>query len=99
MFSELGYNKVREDDDYIVYERKVDDDIYKVVSFCGQCRSVKVEFEYRGSLKVGFTTPSIDIGLFKAINKKLIDLGWFRGVVLRLMVNYHRSFLLSQLFK
>ena len=71
MFKELGYNLVRKDDDYIMYEEKLDGYV-TVVSFCNQLQNVKLYYE---SLKY-HQTPSIDMQLFRAIEKQLKELDW-----------------------
>ena len=70
-FGKLGYTQVRADDDYIIYEKEIDGgDDKKVVDFCSQLENFRVSFES------GMDTPSIDIGLFKAISVQLAELGW-----------------------
>ena len=70
-FEKLGYMQVREDDDYIIYEKEIDGgDDKKVVDFCDQLRNFRVSFES------GMDTPSVDMGLFKAITAQLEELGW-----------------------
>ena len=70
-FEKLGYMQVREDDDYIIYEKEIDGgDDKKVVDFCEQLRNFRVSFES------GMDTPSVDMGLFKAITAQLEELGW-----------------------
>jgi hypothetical protein len=70
-FEKIGYTQVREDDDYIIYEKEIDGgDDKKVVDFCSQLENFRVSFES------GMDTPSIDIGLFKAISVQLAELGW-----------------------
>ena len=70
-FEKLGYTQVREDDDYIIYEKEIDGgDGKKVVDFCTQLENVRVSFESE------MDTPSIDMGLFKAISVQLAELGW-----------------------
>ena len=70
-FEKLGYTQVREDDDYIIYAKEIDaGDGKKVVDFCSQLENFRVSFES------GMDTPSIDMGLFKAISVQLAELGW-----------------------
>ena len=70
-FEKLGYTQVREDDDYIIYEKEIDGGGgKKVVDFCSQLENFRVSFES------GMDTPSIDMGLFKAISVQLAELGW-----------------------
>lgn len=70
-FEKIGYTQVREDDDYIIYEKKIDGgDGKKVVDFCSQLENVRVSFES------GMDTPSIDMRLFGAISAQLAELGW-----------------------
>ena len=70
-FEKLGYTQVREDDDYIIYEKEIDGKKKKkVVDFCSQLENFRVSFES------GMDTPSIDMGLFKAISVQLAELGW-----------------------
>ena len=70
-FSFTGYTQVREDDDYIIYEKEIDGgDDKKVVDFCSQLENFRVSFER------GMDTPSIDMGLFQAISIQLAELGW-----------------------
>ena len=70
-FEKLGYMQVREDDDYIIYEKEIDGgDGKKVVDFCSQLENFRVSFES------GMDTPSIDMGLFKAISVQIAELGW-----------------------
>ena len=49
---------------------QVREDDEKVVDFCSQLENFRVSFES------GMDTPSIDIGLFKAISVQLAELGW-----------------------
>ena len=70
-FSFTGYTQVREDDDYIIYEKEIDGgDNKKVVDFCSQFGNFRMCFES------GMDTPSIDMGLFQAISIQLAELGW-----------------------
>lgn len=70
-FEKIGYTQVREDDDYIIYEKEIDGgDDKKVVDFCDQLRNFRVSYE------CGRGTPSIDMELFKAITAQLGELGW-----------------------
>ncbi len=63
--------QVREDDDYIIYEKEIDGgDGKKVVDFCSQLENFRVSFES------GIDTPSVDMELFKAITAQLAELGW-----------------------
>ena len=70
-FEKIGYTQVREDDDYIIYEKEIDGGAdKKVVDFCGQLMNFRVSFES------GMNTPSIDMELFRAITVQLAELGW-----------------------
>lgn len=72
-FEKIGYTQVREDDDYIIYEKEIDGgDDKKVVDFCDQLRNFKVSFES------GMDTPSVDMELFRAITMQLAELGWIQ---------------------
>lgn len=72
-FEKIGYTQVREDDDYIIYEKAIDGgEDKKEVNFCTQLESVMVGFE------IGTDTASIDMRLFKAITMQLEELGWMR---------------------
>ena len=71
MFKELGYNLVRNDDDYIIYEKKIDNGCIKTVTFCDQLQNVNISYgEFANQ------TPSIDMQLFVAIEKQLKELDW-----------------------
>lgn len=71
VFESLGYIQSREDDDYILYEKEIDNgEDLKIVSFCDQLRNVKVYYESE------MDTPSIDMELFKAISMQIKELGW-----------------------
>ena len=71
MFKELGYSLVRRDDDYIIYEKQLDNDYVKTVIFCDQLQDVNVSYgEFVNQ------TPSIDMQLFRAIEKQLKELVW-----------------------
>ena len=71
LFMNLGYEQTREDNDYIIYEKNIDEgQNKKIVSFSDQLKSVNVSFE------LGSDTPSIDISLYKAITQQLNELGW-----------------------
>lgn len=71
MFKELGYNLIRKDDDYIVYEKQLDNDCVKTVTFCDQLQNVNVSYgEFVNQ------TPSIEMKLFRAIEKQLKELVW-----------------------
>ena len=70
-FEKIGYTLVREDDDYIIYEKEIDGGAdKKVVDFCDQLRNFRVSFES------GMDTPSVDMELFGAITAQLAELGW-----------------------
>ena len=70
-FEKIGYTQVREDDDYIIYEKEIDGGRdKKVVDFCDQLRNFRVSFES------GMDTPSIDMELLGAITVQLKELGW-----------------------
>lgn len=70
-FEKIGYTQVREDDDYIIYEKEIDGgEDKKVVDFCDQLRNFRVSFES------GMDTPSIDMELFGVITVQLAELGW-----------------------
>lgn len=70
-FEKIGYTQVREDDDYIIYEKEIDGgEDKKVVDFCDQLRNFRVSFES------GMDMPSIDMELFGAITVQLAELGW-----------------------
>lgn len=71
MFKELGYDLIRKDDDYIIYEKKIDTNCIKTVTFCDQLQNVSVSYgEFINQ------TPSIDMQLFRAIEKQLKELTW-----------------------
>ena len=71
MFKELGYNLIRKDDDYIIYEKQLDNDCVKTVIFCNQLKDVNVSYgEFVNQ------TPSINMQLFRAIEKQLKELVW-----------------------
>lgn len=71
MFNELGYILTRKDDDYIIYEKKIENNCTKTITFCVQLRDVNVSFgEFVNQ------TPSIDMRLFQAIEKQLKELNW-----------------------
>lgn len=71
MFKELGYNLIRKDDDYIIYEKQLDNDCVKTVIFCDQLKDVNVSYgEFVNQ------TPSINMQLFRAIEKQLKELVW-----------------------
>jgi len=70
-FEKIGYTQVREDDDYIIYEKEIDGGAdKKVVDFCDQLRNFRVSFESE------MDTPSVDMELFGAITAQLAELGW-----------------------
>ncbi len=70
-FEKIGYTQVREDDDYIIYEKEIDGGRdKKVVDFCDQLENVRVTYES------GRDTPSIEMELFNAIAIQLKELGW-----------------------
>lgn len=70
MFKELGYNLIRKDNDYIIYEKQLDDCV-KTVTFCNQLQNVNVSYgEFVNQ------TPSIDMQLFRAIEQQLKELVW-----------------------
>lgn len=70
MFKELGYNLIRNDDDYIIYEKQLNGCV-KTITFCEQLQSVNVSYgEFVNQ------TPSIDMQLFRAIEKQLKELAW-----------------------
>lgn len=70
MFEELGYNLIRKDDDYIIYEKQLDDCV-KTVTFCVQLQNVNVSYgEFVNQ------TPSIDMQLFRTIEQQLKELIW-----------------------
>ena len=55
-FEKIGYTQVREDDDYIIYEKEIDGGAdKKVVDFCDQLMNFRVSFESE------MDTPSIDM--------------------------------------
>ncbi len=73
MFKALGYALVREDDDYIIYEKPIDDgENKKKVTFSDQLEGFFVDFE------VNYThdAPIIKPDLFMAIQSKMKELGW-----------------------
>lgn len=71
MFQELGYNLIRKDDDYIIYEKQLDNNCVKTVTFCYQLQNVNVSYgEFVNQ------TPSIEMKLFRAIEKQLKELVW-----------------------
>ena len=71
MFKELGYNLIRKDDDYIIYEKQLDNDCVKTVTFCDQLQDVNISYgEFVNQ------TPSINMQLFRAIEKQLKELVW-----------------------
>lgn len=73
MFKALGYRCKRRDDDYVIYEKSIDGgQNKKVVDFCEQNRNVNVHYDFQHGEQV----PSIDMQLFKAIQKQLEELGW-----------------------
>ena len=74
MFKELGFELVRNDDDYIIYEKHLGN-CSKVVSFCEQNRSVNVTYDNLVIISSD-TTPPIDMNLFRAIDKQLNELSW-----------------------
>ncbi len=70
-FEKIGYTQVREDDDYIIYEKEIDGGAdKKVVDFCSQLRNFRVSFESE------MDTPSVDMELFGTITAQLAELGW-----------------------
>lgn len=74
LFTKLGYEQIRQDDDYIIYSKPVNpNDVTKQVSFASQNETVKVYYED----DIGGTQyPSIDMPLFKAIQQQLRELRW-----------------------
>lgn len=71
MFKELGYNLIRKDDDYIIYKKQLDNGCVKTVIFCDQLKDVNVSYgEFVNQ------TPSINMQLFRAIEKQLKELVW-----------------------
>lgn len=69
LFEKLGYEQTRNDDDYILYEKKVSHDI-KIVNFCSQTESVRVNFESECD------TPSVNMPLLSAIQAQIDELNW-----------------------
>lgn len=70
-FEKLGYNQVRNDDDYIIYQKSIDNGSNnKEVKFCSQTELFYVSYT------VGTNVPGIDVKLFEAISKQLTELGW-----------------------
>lgn len=69
LFEKLGYEQTRNDDDYILYEKKVSHDI-KIVNFCSQTESIRVSFESECD------TPSVNMQLLSAIQAQVDELDW-----------------------
>lgn len=74
MFKLNGYNLIREDDDYIIYSKKVNEYMDKIVSFCFQLENLSVLYE-SDFLRVD-DVPSINMNLNKAIQAQLKELNW-----------------------
>ena len=72
LFKNLGFVLIRSDDDYIIFEKELEQGIKKVVSFCEQLQDVNISYENM----MGRQYPSIDMELFEAIQLKLLELGW-----------------------
>lgn len=72
-FKKLGYAQVREDDDYIIYEKEIDGgENKKVVDFCSQLMSFNVHYDFQHGEQV----PSVNMELFRAIQLQLTELHW-----------------------
>lgn len=71
IFERMGYRQIRNDDDYVIYEKEIDDgNNKKIVSFCSQLESVHIEYE------VKLNTPGFDMELFQAVAAQLLELRW-----------------------
>lgn len=74
LFKNLGYELIRNDDDYVIYSKSVSSDgVTKEVSFSDQTESVQVYFEDNFN---SHQTPSMDVSLIGAINQQIKELNW-----------------------
>lgn len=74
IFESMGYILIRNDDDYISYEKKVNEDMNKIVMFGSQLESMNVFYE---SETIQITDiPSIGLDLNEAIQVQLRELDW-----------------------
>lgn len=71
MFEELGFRRIRHDDDYIIYSKDIEGkNMCKQITFSAQHESVYSEFDTTGE------AAQINMKLLKAINRQVKELRW-----------------------